>query len=70
MKRKPKGKRRAVKVEKPIDYPHGSPYHVCIRLRAGVEHRHMIPNFVVVEHKCHLKKPRLKYLPKVVGVST
>lgn len=47
---------------KPVAYPHGSPYHCCIRLRAGVVIRNRIPNFVVVSHECSNKKPRLRYL--------
>ena len=54
--------RRLIAMAKEL--PCGHPYHTCVTARAGVEHRHRIPHFVVVEHKCR-RKMRLKYLPPV-----
>ncbi len=40
---------------------HGEDGHICVTGKPGVIHRHMIPNFMVVSHRCG-EKPHFRYL--------
>jgi hypothetical protein len=48
--------------------PHGDPYHVCVRLRAGVEHTIGRIRVRVLAHTCMDEKPRFKLVDPAVFI--